>query len=239
MWYWTVSVGTWGTGSSIIPTQLFYCTDRPTPPVCKPRISKNEVISDRIDERLCNGHDVISDFDLAINEVADPGPAAASWKSFHDGRPKPLRLQGQKKGEPNFVNSFGSALEVEQGSKVEKSPSVGVNDMVKKDEAPKVRRSVSLEPGMLSSTHQDARSEMYGDRYGGADRGLFVGNMYFDDEEGEDEGESLSSVLWYGFLIIGCAVFVCLCCGLFWGYIVGRRMNKYQTKRIEHVFNAL
>jgi len=86
LWYRSVSVGTWGTGSATIPTQAFYCSDRGYPPVCKPQIRKN--MGNEFG-KICNGHDVEADFGDAI-------PNEKEWQSMHDGRPKPIRLQGQR-----------------------------------------------------------------------------------------------------------------------------------------------
>lgn len=87
LWYWSVSVGTWGTGSATIPTQAFYCSDRGYPPVCKPQIRKN--MGDEFG-KICDGHDVAADFgDDAIDNEKP-------WQSKHDGRPQPIRVQGQR-----------------------------------------------------------------------------------------------------------------------------------------------
>jgi len=94
LWYWTVSVGTWGEGDIVIPTQLFYCTDRNEEPVCKPRIAGMKDTDGF--GKLCNGHDVEADF------KQDSGDLSKPWQSFHDGRPKPVRLQGQRGVEPDF-----------------------------------------------------------------------------------------------------------------------------------------
>eukprot|EP01083_Nonionella_stella_P031202 85414_1 len=97
LWYWTVSVGSWGEGMSDIPCQFFYCTDRSTPPVCKPRISASMISKTKAFGPLCDGHDVASDFGLSSGGDETP------WATFHSGRPKPLRLQGQKRKEGALV----------------------------------------------------------------------------------------------------------------------------------------
>eukprot|EP01083_Nonionella_stella_P155872 504160_1 len=93
LWHYTLSIGTWGTGNAVIPTQLFYCSDRQNPPTCKPRISKQPT------GKTCSGHDVASDF----GEDDDGKP---QWKSMHAGRPKPIRLQGQALGKNGRESSF-------------------------------------------------------------------------------------------------------------------------------------
>eukprot|EP01083_Nonionella_stella_P318215 1162052_1 len=94
LWYWSVRVGTWGEGNTVIPTQFFYCTDRPTPPICKPRITAE--MDATAYGRLCSGQDKDSDFDLAKAQDTDQSPA---WQTPHGGRPRPLRLQGQRGNE--------------------------------------------------------------------------------------------------------------------------------------------
>eukprot|EP01083_Nonionella_stella_P170058 577942_1 len=102
LWYWSVRVGTWGEGNTVIPTQFFYCTDRPTPPICKPRITAE--MDATAYGRLCSGQDKDSDFDLAKAQDTDQSPA---WQTPHGGRPQPLRLQGQRgnEGALNVVQS--------------------------------------------------------------------------------------------------------------------------------------
>jgi len=93
LWHWTVSVGTWGAGSTSIPGHAFYCSDRGYPPVCKPRINKE--MNEKEFGKLCNGHDVAADFAIDMAHTNEK-----EWQSMHSGRPKPVRLQGQKETEP-------------------------------------------------------------------------------------------------------------------------------------------
>eukprot|EP01083_Nonionella_stella_P286124 973811_1 len=92
LYYWSVGIGTWGAGDIVIPTQFFYCTDRNTPPVCKPRIT---AAMDNSYGLLCCGQDQNSDFDASAN----PDCNTPKWQTPHGGRPTPIRLQGQRDGE--------------------------------------------------------------------------------------------------------------------------------------------
>eukprot|EP01083_Nonionella_stella_P170057 577939_1 len=92
LWEWAVSIGSWGEGSTVVPTQFFYCTDRNTPPVCKPRIT---AAMDNSYGLLCCGQDQNSDFDASLN----PDCNTPKWQTPHGGRPTPIRLQGQRDGE--------------------------------------------------------------------------------------------------------------------------------------------
>eukprot|EP01083_Nonionella_stella_P286125 973816_1 len=92
LWEWAVSIGSWGEGSTVVPTQFFYCTDRNTPPVCKPRIT---AAMDNSYGLLCCGQDQNSDFDASAN----PDCNTPKWQTPHGGRPTPIRLQGQRDGE--------------------------------------------------------------------------------------------------------------------------------------------
>eukprot|EP01083_Nonionella_stella_P031201 85411_1 len=98
LWYWTISVGSWGEGMTDIPCQFFYCTDRESPPICKPRIAQSMHGVGAGFGTLCNGHDVDADF----TDGSKHEPGIDEWQTFHSGRPKPLRLQGQREGEGIF-----------------------------------------------------------------------------------------------------------------------------------------
>merc|ERR1712154_233280 len=83
-------------------------------------------------------------------------------------------------------------------------------------------RGRSVSTGALPSLHTHvARDVQYGDRYrGGADKGLFVGSLSYDDEaEDEDDWDNkMDSMLLYGFSAVGveviiCAMMICLICG--------------------------
>eukprot|EP01083_Nonionella_stella_P245745 853836_1 len=91
-----MGVGTWGAGQVVVPTHLFYCTDRDEKPVCTPKAVLSAL--DAPQSTLCAGDDTDPDFG------SDSGQTTA-WMSMHAGRPKPIRLQGQKseKNEPAFI----------------------------------------------------------------------------------------------------------------------------------------
>eukprot|EP01083_Nonionella_stella_P305940 1069345_1 len=141
LWHYTLSIGTWGTGNAVIPTQLFYCSDRQNPPTCKPRISKQHT------DDTCDGHDIASDFG-----EKDKGPP---WTSMHAGRPRPIRLLGQALGKNGREPSFEVSNPGTQNQKF--------------DVAAYLQKNVRMDPkqkqellNKLKANHK-ARSSSFGD----------------------------------------------------------------------------
>eukprot|EP01083_Nonionella_stella_P308100 1085646_1 len=99
LWHWKMGIGTWGAGQVVVPTHLFYCTDRNKKPVCTPEAVLGALGAPQ--STPCNGHDTDADF--------GPGNNNNPWMSMHAGRPKPIRLQGQKsEDEPPFIFKNGN-----------------------------------------------------------------------------------------------------------------------------------
>eukprot|EP01083_Nonionella_stella_P073365 198317_1 len=96
LYHFDVQIGSKHTGFSTIPTRYFYCTDRPYPPTCVPDIAgyqkkeRNTVI--------CQGYDTDDDFGVTDQNSRYRAP----WRSFHSGRPKPLKLY-QNANEPKWA----------------------------------------------------------------------------------------------------------------------------------------
>eukprot|EP01083_Nonionella_stella_P168510 569090_1 len=96
LWHWKMGIGTWGAGQVVVPTHLFYCTDRDDKPVCTPKAVLRALGGAQ--STTCKGDDTDNDFGSHIGQTTP-------WMSMHKGRPKPIRLQGQKseKNEPAFI----------------------------------------------------------------------------------------------------------------------------------------
>eukprot|EP01083_Nonionella_stella_P229263 811680_1 len=96
LWHWKMGIGTWGAGQVVVPTHLFYCTDRDEKPVCTPKAVLSALGGAQT--TTCTGDDTDNDFGSDIGQTTP-------WMSMHKGRPKPIRLQGQKseKNEPAFI----------------------------------------------------------------------------------------------------------------------------------------
>jgi len=225
LWYWTVSVGTWGEGDAVIPTQLFYCSDRSTPPVCKPRIAG--MADNKAYGKLCNGHDVDADFDEKSNNVKKP------WQSMHSGRPKPIRLQGQKDGEPVFLlDQSMRGQDIEQRIRnVEKEEdsierNLDLNDpKLKNVKGQKKKRKPGKKPRAINANY----GEYMDDTGIMAEKGTFIGHAMYDDHEENDDSRN---GLFLGAILTLNAILM-MGCGLCFMYIIGYLWKRNKNKKCE------
>eukprot|EP01083_Nonionella_stella_P006133 17783_1 len=158
LWHWKMGIGTWGAGQVVVPTHLFYCTDRNKKPVCTP-----EAVSSALggaQTTTCTGDDTGADFGSRDNN--------SPWMSMHAGRPKPIRLQGQKseKNEPAFIvqnMNTGNGPNIRSaGVRIRREQRVPPADIEEKEPEPVLFRSKSAQH--VHQAVSDARSSSFGDR---------------------------------------------------------------------------
>eukprot|EP01083_Nonionella_stella_P318214 1162050_1 len=194
LYYWSVGIGTWGAGDIVIPTQFFYCTDKNKPPICKPKITAtmNEA-GDAGFGRLCSGHDVESDFDTNTDVI----PREQGWGTLHSGKARPIRIQGQKQGEPPFrvlqrseIAHLHSAKTAHLHSAIVKGLGNARNVLRQNQLQQRVRalpapnREASTS---LTSAHMSEASQLHINKWNGEDiindKGLFLAAVAYDDND--------------------------------------------------------
>eukprot|EP01083_Nonionella_stella_P118727 354522_1 len=192
LYYWSVGIGTWGAGATVIPTQFFYCTDRNKPPICKPKITATMNEGNEGFGRLCSGHDVESDFDTNTDVI----PREQGWGTLHSGKAQPIRIQGQKQGEKPFkvlqrsetvplnshiVNRIGQALQKHQQRVLHAPNRVPQGRLALS--AP--NRGPQLPAG--ASAHMSEASQLHINKWNGEDiindKGLFLAAVAYDDND--------------------------------------------------------
>eukprot|EP01084_Bolivina_argentea_P126238 223550_1 len=137
-----VKVGSKASGFSTIPTRYFYCTDRPYPPKCVPRISG---VKEETETAIhsCKGYDLGVDY--GADETLDK-EFKAPWRSLHSGRPKPLNLVGMV--EPGKTPEAWSR----PGIKTQVPSNVAVNVHSVRDVTPYVSKRTRLKVAPNTAT---------------------------------------------------------------------------------------
>eukprot|EP01083_Nonionella_stella_P118729 354526_1 len=193
LYYWSVGIGTWGAGATVIPTQFFYCTDRNKPPICKPKITATMNEGNEGFGRLCSGHDVESDFDTNTDVI----PREQGWGTLHSGKAQPIRIQGQKQGEPPFrvlqrseIAHLHSAKTAHLHSAIVKGLGNARNVLRQNQLQQRVRalpapnREASTS---LTSAHMSEASQLHINKWNGEDiindKGLFLAAVAYDDND--------------------------------------------------------
>eukprot|EP01083_Nonionella_stella_P127695 386839_1 len=132
LYHFDVQIGSPRSEFVSIPTRYFYCTDKPYPPKCVPRLAGHNPSGESESFlSVCQGDDTNHDFDIPdTNNDQDK-----AWRSFHSGRPKPLRIVAMPQGKDSHAAIAASGEPAELT--ISNEGQLKLNDMVWISEIPK------------------------------------------------------------------------------------------------------